>query len=130
MKFCNRRREILAIRPSVLTYQLKYLNLYQHKQIHTNPTLVVGRLSVVCDLVPALWVCLNPCTRCATELDSFRGYWHNRSFVIIKSTGQNTCKQSVALCDVWQRWHHTINSSECSRHQQWLIKVQKLRIIW
>jgi len=25
----------------------------------------------------------NPSTRCATELDSFRGYWRKRSFVII-----------------------------------------------
>jgi len=25
----------------------------------------------------------NPCTRCATELDSLRGYWRYRSFVII-----------------------------------------------
>ena len=25
----------------------------------------------------------SPCTRCATELDSFRGYWRYRSFVII-----------------------------------------------
>ena len=33
------KREIFAFRPSVLTYQLK---LYQHKQIHTSVTLVVG----------------------------------------------------------------------------------------
>ena len=25
----------------------------------------------------------NPCTRCTTELNSFRGYWRYRSFVII-----------------------------------------------
>ena len=24
----------------------------------------------------------NPCTRCATELDSFQGYWRNRGFSI------------------------------------------------
>ena len=25
----------------------------------------------------------NPCIRCATELDSFRGYWRYRNFVIL-----------------------------------------------
>jgi len=41
MKLYDRRREILA---SELNYQL---NLYQHKQIHAKPTLVVyrGRMS-------------------------------------------------------------------------------------
>jgi len=33
-------------------------------------------------IVPRLWVC-HPSTRCATELDSFQGYWLYRSFVII-----------------------------------------------
>ena len=37
---CDRKREIFPFRPSVLTYQL---NLYHHKQIHTNPTLIVDR---------------------------------------------------------------------------------------
>ena len=43
MRLCDRKREIVAFRPSVLTYQL---SVYQLKQIHANPTLVVGRVSV------------------------------------------------------------------------------------
>ena len=44
MTFYERKREIIAFTPSVLTYQL---SLYQHKQIHTNPTPIVdqGRVS-------------------------------------------------------------------------------------
>jgi len=36
-QICDRKREILAFRHSVLTYQL---SLYQHKQIHANPSRV------------------------------------------------------------------------------------------
>ena len=50
MKLCD-RREILAFRPSVLTYQL---NLYQHKQIHTNPIVVVDQGRVLAAQVAAL----------------------------------------------------------------------------
>ena len=44
IKLYDRKRELLAFRASVLTYEL---NLYQHIQIHTNPTLLVdqGRVS-------------------------------------------------------------------------------------
>jgi len=44
MTLCDRKRDMFAFRPSVLTDQL---NLYQHKQIHANATLVVGRVSAI-----------------------------------------------------------------------------------
>ena len=40
MMLCDRKREIFAFRPSLLTYQL---SVYQHKQIHATPTLVLER---------------------------------------------------------------------------------------
>jgi len=52
MKLSHTRRETLAFRPSVLTYQLK---LYQHKQIHTNPTLMDrGPVAQVAALGPCM----------------------------------------------------------------------------
>jgi len=42
MTLCDRKKEIFAFRPSVLTYQL---SLYQHKQIYANPTPVVDQVS-------------------------------------------------------------------------------------
>jgi len=44
-------------------------------------------LSVLCDCFDSQlylgYEFPNPSTRCDTVLDSFRGYWRNRSFVII-----------------------------------------------
>ena len=51
MKLCNMMKKIVAFRPSVLTYQL---NLYQHKQIHTNQTFVVDRGRISSAQVAAL----------------------------------------------------------------------------
>jgi len=53
---CDRRAELIAFRASVVTYQL---NLYQHKQIHTNPTLIVDRGRVSVAYVGALDACRN-----------------------------------------------------------------------
>ena len=54
MTLCDRKREIFAFRHSVLTYQL---SLYQHKQIHANPTLVEDRGRVSAAQMP---VCNRP----------------------------------------------------------------------
>jgi len=66
MKLYDRKREIFTFRPSVLTYQL---NLYQHKQIHANPTLVVERGRVSAAQVAAL----DPCLPIPENVKSFVG---------------------------------------------------------
>ena len=51
MTLCDRKREIFAFGPSVLTYQL---SLDHHKQIHANPTVVLERARVSVAQVAAL----------------------------------------------------------------------------
>ena len=62
----------------------------------------------------------NPCTRCATELNSFRGYWCYRNFVIIiiiKEEGSQSGYHTGPPKSMLLNWNHMQHPDiwKCSR---------------
>ena len=101
MTLCDRKRKILAFRPSVLTYQF---NLYQHKQIHTDPTLFVDRGQVSAAQVAALSPLIHLMRLIPLTINIVWDLFANgRNLTFCLSTDQNACKKAVALRDVWQK---------------------------
>jgi len=74
--------------PSLLS-ETHFLNMIHHLKTHLfkldYPSLVSTASDHCLWILHCTWTMSlpNPCTRCTTELDALRGYWRNRSFVII-----------------------------------------------